>query len=330
MPAPPPPPADNAVLERKLDRYLTRLTNNQEFSGAALVARGDNVLLKKAYGQADIPANKPNTVETRFQLASVAKTLTAAAVMRLVEGGRVDLQAPISDYLPDTPQAWQGVTVHHLLSHTSGIPDYFSFDEFDSETNFSADEIIRVAKEYPLDFSPGAEFEYSNTGYVLLGKLLERVSGKSYGEFLRETIFDPLQMNATGRVGQNEPVAVGYSTYASPAESLPITNALGDGDLLGTVEDLHKFDRALYGDTLLSIESRDKMFAPVGNNHYGYGWELQTREGRRVLSHSGRINGFSSVLMRFPEDEVTIILLSNLESFDAGQAGWELAEIVLE
>lgn len=185
-----------------------------------------------------------------------------------------------------------------------------------------------MAEKYPLDFEPGSQFEYSNTGYVVLGKIIETISGKSYAQFLREAIFDPLGMDATGRDGNNIPQAVGYASYGAPAKMLQVTNELGDGDLLSTVDDLYKFDRALEGDTLLSRELRDAMFTPVGKNNYGYGWEVENWKGKRVTAHSGRINGFSSELMRFPDDDVTIILLSNLESFDAAQAGWSMAEMM--
>lgn len=313
---------------RKLDRYLTRRTNNDEFSGVALVAQHGTLLLEKAYGFADVDKQIPNTVETRFQLASVSKPLTASAVMLLVERGQVRLDAPISTYVADTPAAWHSITVQQLLSHTSGLPDYFSFDEFADELNLTTDGIIAVAKKYPLESEPGSEYLYSNTGYVLLGKLIENVSGQPYGAFLRENLFDPLQMAATGRE-ENTMTAVGYVRPNKPARMFPITNALGDGDVWTTVGDLYKFHRALQDGTILTPASREKMFTPIGENHYGLGWEVQTWNDRRVLSHNGSINGFVTELMRFPEDDTVIILLSNLETVDIVQTAWALAEIIL-
>lgn len=318
---------DNELAQR-VDDYLTRRADDQDFSGAALVARNGTILLKKAFGQADTKNNLPNTVDTRFQIASVSKTLTATAIMLLVERGTLNLQAPISAYLPNLPSAWSRVTVEQLLAHTSGIPDYLTFDEFADRLNLTPDEVIRVAASYPLDFEPGREYEYSNTGYVLLGKIIETVSGQTYGDFLRQTIFDPLQMSATGREQNNTPLALGYISFDQPARTYPITNRLGDGDLLSTVDDLYKFDRALYGEALLPRTAREKMFTPVGTNNYGYGWEIQAWNGKRVVSHTGGINGFASLLMRFPDDDATIILLSNIESFDAAQAAYEIADML--
>lgn len=311
-----------------MDAYFSARADADEFSGVVLVARNGEIILKKAYGMANVEKQIPNTTDTRFQLASVSKTLTATAIMQLVARGQLKLQSPISNQLPDTPRAWQTITVAQLLSHTSGIPDYFSFDAFDNEMNFTPDEIIRAAKNEPLDFDAGSDFEYSNTNYVLLGKIIENVSGKSYAEFLRENIFDPLQMNATGRAENNTPLARGYVAYAQSAKMFPITNALGDGDLLATADDLHKFDRALYDEKFLAREWREKMFAPVGKNNYGLGWEVGEWNGKRVVSHSGGINGFATELMRFPDDDAVIVILSNFETFDSTQAAYELAEIL--
>ncbi len=320
-----PEPLDQNAVRQNIEDYLARRARRQEFSGVVLVARNGAVILEQGYGLANVAQNIANTPDTRFQLASVAKTLTATAVMQLVERGRIRLAAPISTFLNDTPRAWNNITVEQLLAHTSGIPDYFSFDEFENELQLTPDGIIAVAKNYPLDFEPGSDFEYSNTGYVLLGKILEQVSGASYAEFLRANILDPLAMNATGREGENAPRAVGYVSNGMPAQEFPITNALGDGDLLATARDMYKFDRALYDDSFLPRAAREKMFAPVGKNHYGLGWETQTWRGKRVVSHSGSINGFATEFMRFPDDDAVIIVLSNWQDVDAAQTAWQIA-----
>ena len=324
---PTPRPQNENALRERIHRYFTRRANRQEFSGVVLVARQGEIILKNAYGFADTQNKTPNTIETRFQLASVGKTITATAIMQLAARGQLELQAPISNYLADIPPTWENITVAHLLSHTSGIPDYFSFDEFENEMNLTPEGVIAIAKKYPLEFDAGSEFEYSNTNFVLLGKIIETVSGKSYAQFLRENIFDPLQMNATGREENSASLAVGYVAYAQPARTFPITNALGDGDLLSTVDDMFKFDRALYDEKFLTRELREKMFAPVGGNNYALGWETAGWNGKRVVSHSGGINGFATELMRFPDEDAVIIILSNLESFDAVQAAWEVAEM---
>lgn len=313
---------------QQLERYLTRQTNRSDFSGVVLIARGGEILLHRAYGAADAQQNIVNTIDTRFQLASVAKTLTATAILQLVAQNKINLESRISNYLPVTPSIWNDITIQQLLSHTSGIPDYFTLDEFAAEKNFTPDKIIAVAKTYPLDFEPGSDFEYSNTNYILLGKIIETVSQHSYAEFLRGNIFDPLQMNATGRAENNAPLAIGYASPRARADIFPITNALGDGDLLSTVGDLYKFDRALYDDKFLARDLREKMFASVGSNHYGLGWEIQTWNGKRVVKHNGSVPGFSAEFMRFPDDDAVIIILSNNEAYDVTQAAWALAEIL--
>lgn len=321
-------PQNVAPLAQSLERYLARQANRNHLSGVVLVARRGEILAHRAYGMADAGRNIANTTDTRFQLASLGKTLTATALMKLVAQNKINLRSPVSGYLPAIPPAWQNITVEQLLAHTSGIPDYFTFDEFADTKNLTADEILRVAKNYPLDFEPGAEFGYSNTGYVLLGKLIQVVSGQSYAEFMRRAIFDPLQMNATGRDDDNAPVARGYAAPDTPADVYPITNALGDGDFLSTAADLYKFDRALYDDQFLAPAWREKMFTPIGDNHYGLGWEVQTWNGKRVVAHSGGINGFDTQLMRFPDDDAVIILLSNNEAYDTTQAAWEMAALL--
>lgn len=317
----------NALMQ-KLDKYLTRRVKSDDFAGVVLVAQGGTILLEKGYGFADSAKKIPNTTDTRFQLASVSKTLTATAVMTLVERGKLDLQAPVSKYLADTPKIWQSITLQELLSHTSGIPDYFTFDEFNGVFDLTPDGIIAVAKKYPLSFDPGTDYEYSNTGFVILGKIIENVTGMSYGAYMRQTIFDPLQMKATGRDENNIPLAVGYASHGRRAKIYPITNELGDGDFLSTVDDMYRFDRALYGETIVSKSVRERMFTSIGDNNYGLGWEVDTWKGKRVVSHSGGLNGFATEFMRFPDEDAVIIILSNLENFDATQAAWALAKIV--
>jgi CubicO group peptidase (beta-lactamase class C family) len=248
--------------------------------------------------------------------------------MQLVEKGELALDARLPEYLAGAPYAWQNVTIKQMLSHTSGIPDYFGFDEFTGEISLAPDAIIEAAKKQPLEFEPGTDFDYSNTNYVILGKLIELASGQAYAEYLRQQIFDPLQMSATGRDNGDQPLATGYASYGVPAQTFPITNALGDGDLLSTVGDMYKFDRALYGDALLSASSREQMFNPIGDNHYGLGWETQDWRGHRIVSHNGGIAGFRSQFTRFPDDDALILFLSNIESFDAAQAAQDITAMI--
>lgn len=310
-----------------IDQYFSDQLAGGTFSGVVLVAHNDEMILHQAYGMADRERKVPNTDDTRFQIASVGKTITATAIMLLAARGEIDLHDPISTYLPETPKKWQDITVRQLLSHMSGITDYLSLDEFYDETHLTAEGILRGMKKHPLDFDPGSGYAYSNTNFILLGKIIEAVSGKTFAEFLRAHIFDPLGMNSTGRDDKNAPNAVGYSEGA-PDDVYDITNALGDGDLWVTTGDLYKFDRALRNDVFLARGWRERMFKPIDDNEYGLGWEAQTWNDKRYVYHNGSVPGFSTEFMRLPDDNAVIIILSNNYEFEAEDAAWDIAAML--
>ncbi|HBY62566.1 MAG TPA: penicillin-binding protein [Solibacterales bacterium] len=310
--------------------------NRPGFMGAVLVARDGKPILMRGYGKANLEWDIPNTPKTKFRLGSVSKQFTAAAILVLEQQGKLRVEDPISKHLADTPPAWQNITIHQLLTHTSGIPNFTAQPFYQTDMTLPAPRrTFFGVKGIPLRFDPGTKWEYSNSGYGLLGLIVESVSGMRYAEFLRKHVFDPLGMNDSGE----EPLvdllphrAAGYSRLNDQyrnATYVHMSWPLGAGSLYSTLEDLLKWDRALDTAVLLSEESRRKMFTPVLSD-YGYGWGVREAGGRRIQSHSGGINGFSTHLARYPGDRTLIVVLSNVENAQAGRVAADLARIVFE
>jgi len=272
--APPPSRADDAAEAkvRRIDALVEAYRQIGQFNGSVLVAEKGAVLLKKGYGLAQMEWGIPNTADTRFRLGSITKQFTATLVLRQVEQGRIRLDGKLSDYLPDyRPDTGQKVTIHHLLTHTSGIPSYTDSPTFFSEVSrdpHPVDEFVKKFCSGDLEFEPGSKFHYDNSGYFLLGALLEKVSGRSYEQLLREEILDPLGMKDTGydrgetllphRAAGYEKDLAGYRNAPYLDMSLPYAA----GALYSTVEDLYRWDQALYGTAVLSEASKERMFTP--------------------------------------------------------------------
>ena len=306
-------------LTAELDAFLDSLVQRGQFSGVVLVARGDQVVFNQGYGAADRERNIPNTPQTRYRLGSVTKPFTALAILMLQAQGRLDVQDPICQYIPDCPPAWQEITIHHLLTHTSGIPSLTELPDYQvtKATPSPPEQSIARFRNLPLEFRPGAAWKYSNSGYILLGYILEQASGQPYEVYLQEHIFDPLGMSNTGYDHNQDDLAVGYADVSSPAEFIDMSIPFAAGGLYSSAEDLYRWDRALFTRQLLPPESLDKMLtayafgtdqAGVG---YGYGWYVGELFGRRWVGHPGRIEGFSAVNAWFPDDDVTIVVLMN-------------------
>jgi D-alanyl-D-alanine carboxypeptidase len=311
----------------RLDAYVKAEMLRNHVPGLSLaVIRDGKTVLAKGYGWANAELRVPASPDTVYQLASVTKQFTATATMMLVEEGQISLEDKITTFLPDLPAAWSEVTVWHLLTHTSGIKSYTSLRDFTRtlRKDYTHDEIIKLVSDVPLDFPPGEQWRYNNTGYFLLGMILERVSGKPYGEFLAERIFKPLQMTSTRVNDLTEVIpnrAAGYAwrgnrlrqgEYTSP------TQPYAAGALLSTVEDLAKWDAALYTETLVKQATLRRMWTPARLNDgkptgYGFGWGIGEYRGHRLISHGGGIPGFSTQISRFVDDRVTVVVLCNLE-----------------
>jgi len=317
----------------KVDEYINAQTKLGAFSGSVLIAHGGKVLLSKGYGMANLELGVPNTPQTKFRLGSVTKQFTAMAIMQLQERGLLDVNNPITKYIPDYPNG-EKITIRHLLTHTSGIPNLTDFPDF-LETMMlpsPVEKTIERFKNKPLEFEPGEKFSYSNSGYVLLGYLIEKISGKSYEDFLSENIFQPLNMVNSGydhssTILKNR--ASGYSLGTDGiinAAYIDMSLPLGGGSLYSTVEDLYLWDRALYTEELVSKTIMDKIFTPF-LEEYAYGWNVSELYKHKRISHSGGINGFSSNISRYPDDDLCIVVLSNYEHSVIGKIAKDLAAI---
>lgn len=321
------------------------------FSGVVLIARGKQVLLETAVGQATLDPPAPNTPATKFHLGSMPKMFTATAVLQLVQQGKVKLDEPIATYLPDypNPEHARKVTLHHLLTHTSGLGNYFS-PEFDKKKGS-----IRKLEDYyqffagqPLRFEPGARWEYSNAGLHVAGIIVERVSGLSYYDYVRKHIFEPAGMAATGnnRVDEHVPgLATGYTRFntedvlqiepprKSNIDTLPPKGGPAGGGY-STLGDLHRFAQALTGHRLLdsrhtALLTEGKVAVPMAPDaRYAYGFEEMPIAGQRTIGHSGGAPGMNAILRIVPETGLTVAVLSNFDPPAAQLMGQKIVEIM--
>ena len=295
--------------------------------GSVLVA-GSEVLLSKGYGSANLEWEIPATPSTKFRLGSVTKQFTAAAILLLEERGKLKVEEPVKKYLPDAPAAWDKITVFHVLTHTSGIPSFTNFPDYASLRPFSttAEKLVAHFRDRALEFEPGEKYNYSNSGYVLLGHLIEKISGESYEAFLQKNIFTPLGMKDSGYDSNSAVIARRAAGY-SPGPNGPVNAGFidmsvphGAGALYSTTEDLLQWEQGLFGGKLLSAASLTKMTAPFKGN-YAFGLQVNTVNGRKVFDHGGGIEGFNTYLAYYPEAKVTVAVLGNLN----GQAPSQIA-----
>jgi CubicO group peptidase (beta-lactamase class C family) len=293
--------------------------------GAVLVARDGKVVFSKGYGRANLEFDIPNTPNTKFRLGSVTKQFAAASILLLQERGKLSVQDPVCKFVENCPKAWEPVTVHHLLSHTGGLPNFTSFPEYGKTMMMptTMEGLLARFKDKPLEFQPLEKWNYSNSGYVLLGHIIEKVSGESFESFLQKNLLDPLKMQNTGYDLHHKILkhrATGYSQNGSTKVNsvyLDMTIPHAAGAMYSTTEDLFLWNEALFGDKLLSAKSREAMMTVVKNN-YGYGVTIDKMHNRQAVSHGGGINGFNTYLARFPAEKVTVVVLRNI---DAGSPG---------
>lgn len=307
------------------------------------VASRGRLLHTQSYGMADVELRVPVSDSTVFEIGSISKQFVAAATMLLVEEGRLGLDDPIHDYLADLPSEWLGVTVRQLLTHTSGIPDYEEIQTYEAyRFRFTPEEIIRVAHSRPMDFEPGTGWYYSNTGYFLLSLIVERVEGRPLGAVLESRIFQPLGMGQT-RMADPEDIiphrASGYwvdrtGDALRNRDATQTSSTLGAGGLLSSVHDMVRWDEALYGDELLSQESRTAMWTPAvlpdgEDTGYGFGWSVAEYRGHRAVGHNGQVAGFVASFVRLPEAEVALIVFANRYRVSSGRIRDIVAETFL-
>ncbi|HEV2400451.1 MAG TPA: serine hydrolase domain-containing protein [Candidatus Sulfotelmatobacter sp.] len=328
---------DRAKLFETEDAYIRSEAATHFFRGAVLVGIDGKIAFEKAYGLGNEEWGASNTVHTKFRIASLTKQFTAACILLLQERGRLNVHDPISRYLPGLPAEWQAITVHQLLTHTAGIPNYTSSPEIKriDRTGATPQQMIALVEDRPLDFTPGTNWSYSNTGYILLGMIVEKVSGQSYADFLQRNIFELLGMKDSGYDRARDIVkqrASGYDVadgHIINADFVDMSVPFSAGGIDSTVEDMYRWNEALSEKgRLLSSDSLKQMFteypeATHEGQHYGYGVVIsRLKFGRLLYYHGGGVEGFSSSIQRYPNERVCIVVLSNFDSYKP----WELGD----
>ena len=312
------------------------------------VYRRGEILLAKGYGLANVELNVPVTAQTIFQSGSVGKQFVSAAVMMLVEQGKMNLDESIVKYFPDAPEWWKPILIKNLLSHTSGLAEYESGEragpkgEFYLRLDFTEAELVKKVEALPMEAKPGDLWNYRNTNYLLLGVIIHKVTGKHYADYLRERIFKPWDMTATRLISDaaiipnrssgyepNGPRGIRNQDFVSPT-----FNSTADGTLYFNVLDLAKWDEALYGTSLLKQSSLDRLWTVYLLNdgqpnpsNYGFGWEITAVNGHRVIEHSGGWQGFTCDIARFPDDSLTVVVLTNFAVAAPGEMAHAIAAL---
>ena len=306
----------------RMDQVIQSYVDSNQFMGAVLVARGDEVLLSKGYGFANLEWKIPNTPETKFRLGSITKQFTAASVLLLEERGKLRIEDPISKYLPDIPESWSTITIFHLLTHTSGIPNFTSLPDYAGSkgTATSPEQRIARLRDQPLDFDPGTKWAYSNSGYVVLGEIIQEVSGVPYAQFVRDNILTPIGMNDSGYDSNAAIIARRASGYRTGkkgtllnADYIDMSVPFAAGALYSTTEDLLKWEIELFAGKVVTAASLTKMTTPFMGN-YAFGVFVEQRGERKCIWHNGGIDGFSTDLHYWPDQRITVVVLANEES----------------
>jgi CubicO group peptidase (beta-lactamase class C family) len=325
-----------AGVQSSLDQVASSYTTNDAFMGTVLVADGDQVLLDKAYGKAILEWNLPNQTDAKFRLGSITKQFTAVLVLMMQQEGKLNIGDPVSKYLPDAPKSWRKITLANLLGHTSGIPNFTSFQGFGvwAAAHRTWDEELAYFKDKPLDFEPGSQYAYSNSNFIVLGGILEKVSGRKYGDLLRERIFDPLGMSDSGLDADNLVLprrAEGYSPGPNGlvvARSESMSVPFSAGSIYSTTGDLLKWEHGLFEGKLISADSLQAMTTP-GLGNYGLGVMIRNENGVKVVEHGGGIEGFNTSLIYVPEKRICVVVLANVNGGAPEQMSQQLLDVVL-
>jgi CubicO group peptidase (beta-lactamase class C family) len=307
---------DNVV---RMEQVVTSYVDAKQFMGSVLVARDGKVIFSKGYGSANLEWDIPNSPAAKFRLGSITKQFTAACILLLEERGKLRVEDPVKKHMPDAPAAWDKVTIFNLLTHTSGIPSFTGFPDYQSTeaTATTPEQLVARFRDKPLEFQPGEKWNYSNSGYVLLGYSIEKISHQSYSQFVQENMFNPLGMQDSGYDSNSAVIAHRASGY-EPGPKGP-TNAgyvdmsipFSAGALYSTTEDLLRWEQALMGGKVLSRASLQKMTTPFKSD-YAFGLGVHVANGHKVIEHGGGIEGFNTMLAYYPADKLTVIVLANL------------------
>ncbi|HYO59968.1 serine hydrolase domain-containing protein [Archangium sp.] len=345
------------LLAEKVDRLMAPWSQGDTPGAAIIVIQDGRIVLKKGHGLANLESKKPITPDTAFLLGSVTKQFTAMAVMMLAERGKLKYDDSLSKFFPEFPPYAQKITVRHLLHHTAGFPEYedlfLESGKLDKDYPRSAkpprssfeptskDALAILAQVKAPRFAPGKQHEYSNSGYVILAQIVEKVSGQSFAQFLRQNIFQPLGMSRSLLYDETRPkvqnVATSYTLKDGVYRDIDYTplNAIhGEDNIYSTVEDLYKWDQALYTERLVKAATLQAAFTPGKLNNgqateYGFGWRVRKFLGLNAVGHGGSWLGFKTVILRFPEQHFTVVVLANLQQFDVGDIAFKISKIYL-
>lgn len=307
-----------------VDDYIQQQMTEHRIPGLALtIIQAGQPIKTSAYGFADLEHRVPVRVETVFEIGSVTKQFTAAGILLLQQEGKLSVDDKIQKHLADLPDSWTNITIRHLLTHTAGIKSYTGLPGFELTHHLTQKQFLAAFRDRPLNFSPGESWNYSNTGYSLLGYIIENVSGQTYWDFMSAKIFRPLQMNATT---DRQPAVVlpnrarGYeqTNHVWINRDYDLTDVFSAGAIVSTVGDLAKWNAALDRDDLLAPATKTAMWTPAAappgrGTRYGFGWFLEEVEGRKNIGHGGSTSGFSASLQRFPEEQLAVIVLTNTD-----------------
>lgn len=328
-------------LSAEFDRICQEKFPTDGPGGAVLVAKGDQIIYQKAFGLADLENNKPLQPGMVFRIGSVTKQFTAIAILQLVQEGKISLQDEITRFIPDYPTHGKKITVEQLLNHTSGIRSYTDMPEWTAEVqtkDFTPSALIDFFKDQPMDFEPGLQFHYNNSGYILLGYIIEKVSGMSYADYIAKKVFKKAGMKHSFYENKPRPIpnwANGYQNgnggYA-PAAPLSMTQPYAAGSLASTVEDLYRWTRAVHAGKLVRADLLQKAHTPNVlpdgiNTHYGYGWVMGNILGSPTIEHDGGIHGFLSSLLYLPKEDICVAILTNCDCNSPNNTAAELAAL---
>jgi D-alanyl-D-alanine carboxypeptidase len=317
--------APGIAVADQVDDYVKAQMQEHRIPGVALNVIRDGKSIKAAgYGLANVELNVAVTPETVFEIGSVTKQFTAAGILMLAQEGKLSVEDRISKYLKDTPPEWGEITIRHLLTHTSGIKSYTELDGFEVSRHLTQGQFIAAIGKQPMDFKPGHSWKYCNTGFNLLGYIIENVSGKNYWEFMSERIFRPLDMRATTSRLQKQIVPNRASGYEQVKHEwvnrdCNLTDIFSAGAIVSTVLDMEKWNAALDGEKLLNSASKTQMWTAtkLGDGSvkkYGFAWNVDGMvEGHKNIGHSGSTSGFSASIQRFPDDRLAVIVLTNTD-----------------
>ena len=331
--------ANDPVVKMKIDRFVSGDMSRQKIPGMAIaVVKNGEAVVAKGYGFANLEHQVPVTTHSIFQSGSVGKQFTAAAIVHLEEYGKLRLDDNIALYLPPTKARWGSITVRQLLTHTSGIPDYE--DEVDWRRDYSERQLTELVGLLRRRSTPGHKFEYSNSGYLLLGVIVRMITGKFHADYIHENIFEPLGMKTARIVSDADIVPNRVAGYHMSKDRIlnqdwvsPTFNQTADGCYRLSLNDFLAWERGVRARALLKSESWSQIFTPVvlksGKTHpYGFAWEIRQRSGQTVHSHDGSFQGFEAILTRYIEEELTIFALANLAEVDLAQVTQHLAELI--